>query len=623
MNKMYYGPKNTTSDDYRISPIPQINISRDINYANDIIIGYAYTITLNGVVSNYRDLRNNKNDTTDYNTGNGIKKVFQNIEILRKILTRNGSFLRLISESNKVLLEANGGTLRSLTFDESDNRWTNTTPFTAVIEFNELYILGETENGIHFSSITSNIIDINKYKIKDYSESWTFDLVDNEYNDLSYISAGVENNNSRIGINYNISATGKNYFNNDGKTKAAWNNAKDFVQERLYHQLTNLISGILFVTGDNNFLCEATKVLGNKNSNILVNNSEQIHYNDVTQGLLNEIKRYYKIYNENISCDTSESEGTFSCTYKGILKQKYLSATDFNNVSELIEFADTNKDGVLSDGELVDILETINQTTRNLDVIHTISKKINYNLNNTDNKIITININGNIKGLVEGKFLFGYGNFTLPKTGSLIIANSNNISYNSAENFLYAQIYDPNKNDLTTALKQYLDISTIFNETTLDCTNSVITPVSINLTKNHFDGTIDYSVEYNSTKIRTDTGVLSSSPDQYWVVFTTFDFEESTPVYADFITPNKHIVQFINTSRPKRLTINIEGRLASFRKCCQSFDIDTLIGGFGTAIETIPDFTSYILTGRQTNINPIEGSFTITENYIMRKGCFI
>ena len=619
MNKMYYGPKNTTNNAYRISPVPKVVIAREINYANDVIIGYTYILNLNGFVSSYRDLRNNDSESKSSDQSNNIAKILGNMEILKGILLANGSFLRLLDNNNSILLEANGGTLKSLSFDESDNHWTNFVPFSAQIEFNEVNILGESlTSAIDSTSITTNMVDINKYKLKTFTENWNFDInEDTYYNSVlnSDIGQQLQINNSSINIAYDLSATGKNYYNSDGTLKAAWTQAKDFVQERMYLQLKGLIGGIL---RDGKTVCEAEQTLGSTDYSTTDQNFNQIDYIRYNNralnkgGMLKDIQNYYKVYNETVTCATSESEGTFSLKYNSLLKH--------------------NKDG--------------NFNADN--VIHTVNKTINSTLNTVSDYNTTISVEGKIQGLLEGGLINSNGNFQLPRNGTLLIANSGSpTKFDNALTFLSSVISiddDDLKLNFKTALGiTYADLGITGNWSRKDpfttgtdptCSGDPtnITPVSFNLTKNYIDASISYSVEYSSN--RNGIGDKDS-----FITFTDYTIDEPVSILAEHVFPGstyynrdgRTVFQDIDTVTARKISINIKGRNKTLRKTWPC-EVDLLgYGGCNSVIEQFnipeftealfPDYDDFILTTKQINYDPRQGSYTASLSYTCTPGC--
>lgn len=592
MNKLYYGPKNTTSNEYRLSPVPKITINKNITYAGDTIIGYTYNININGYISTLRDLRSSSSEQKN-DTNSGIGTVFQNMDIVRSILMRNGGFLRLIDESNNTLIEAGGGTLKSLSFDESENQWTKYSPFKAEIEFNELSILGESNvNSIDVDSITSNIININTSKIKTYNESWNFDIAEDDYYNFVFkndLGQPLLINNNKINISYSLSATGKNYYNDDGTVKAAWLQAKDFVQDRLYKQVTALVGGILTITGD---ICSANKTLGSNSGTISTNQDpSQINYIGGQSGLLNTINSYYKVYNEGVTCETSESEGTFSVNYNSIIKHNKTGMFDSSNV------------------------------------IHTVTKDISYELNHSSAKVINVSVKGSIKGLIEGGLLTGEGNFELPQNGRFVITKNDDNQFGNAELFL-SNIIDVDNDDLTGDFKDALGITSAFDSSTIaNCVSADLIPSSFSLTKDYVNANIEYSVEYSSEKI-------GEGNKDYYAIFKEFSVDESNPIIAEKFIPGssfygregKTIHQDISTQTIRKITLTIEGRNYNYKSCCGNDLLALANDGFilpNNIENSLPDPDIYILASRQASFNPMQGSYTVNLNYICKQGYYI
>jgi hypothetical protein len=98
MTKAYYGPDGDFSDSYRLKPAPTISISTEFAYANDVIIGYTYSVSLQGYITNPEE------------TSKQIQNVVDGIENIRKILSRNGSNLQINDASGSDIIKCKGGT---------------------------------------------------------------------------------------------------------------------------------------------------------------------------------------------------------------------------------------------------------------------------------------------------------------------------------------------------------------------------------------------------------------------------------------------------------------------------------------------------------------------------------
>ena len=169
---VFYGPVAEIGDDlrsgvnasgvnqeYRLSPSPFINISTSINYANDNIVGYKYSVDIEGTVVASGDAPIE------------IAQTAKNISDHRKKMTTYGSYLFIYDNTNRtILLEGQNGLLQSLAYNESNNNWLKSVPYRATIEFQELIFGGETPDkcdsgDIGQDSLSKNLIDRHKYKI--------------------------------------------------------------------------------------------------------------------------------------------------------------------------------------------------------------------------------------------------------------------------------------------------------------------------------------------------------------------------------------------------------------------------------------------------------------------------
>lgn len=585
MTKAYYGPSGTLSDIYRLVPAPTISINTEINYANDVIIGYTYTVNISGYATAMRLLTENPTNAEDQIKS--IEKVVSHIDIIRTILSRNSSELHILDDDGNTMIKCKGGTLRSLEFPQSENNWTAYSQYSAQIEFNEVQILNESiscsSSFIDSSALSSNLVDINKYKIRNFSDSWSFTIDDGTYNLIKNNDVGNSLNieNMRIGVSYNISATGKNYYIDDQVTPA-WIHAKNFVQDRLYTVITNLIiSGVL----------NTSRIL--RQSGIeacsVQDTLNQIHKNN-TVGILSNLagagNSGYKVYNETISCETSESDGTFSANYSSILKKNTTASFAANNV------------------------------------IHTVSKSISTTYDSSAKKSVSISIQGNIEGLFEGGIIRTGGSFRLPNTGTLLIGSTLASKFVSAESFLPKIISgDDLKSEYKTALGITPEQLELQNN---DClANKTLFPSSFNLTKNYMDGTISYSAEYSSTRACVPSGDVASA---------SITVDNPVPILAEFNIPSGYageggvVIQDIGTKSPRKISVSIQGK--STRRCCINNDIESLLNAScsGVAIPSgiqLPDENLYILTQKNRQDNLMDGSYTMNLGYICSEGCDI
>jgi hypothetical protein len=599
--KMYYGP---IDNDHRLVPAPDMSIRLEYQYSNDTIIGYSYIINLTGNITGL-DLRDvayggNIPDNPQY----GIGAISDHIHKVRKILTQNGNILQVVNgDDNSIILKAKGGILRSLSFDESPNNWIHYAAFTASIEFHSVDFGSSTEScGTLFLDSTTHtpgtagIVDINKFKIKTFEDSWniSFNDVDSysmvKNNDLG---TNININNHSFNIQYTISATGKHFFDYDNESAGtstllpAWEQAKNFSQYRLYEQVTNLLNSVL----KNSYPSGCVSSDGQNSINIPGSSSS---------GLLSNLgDSNYKIYNETISCESSESDGTFSATYDAVV----MTTKGHNSWT--------------GDG-----------------VKHTVNKSINKAYEG-DAPITTININGTLEGMIEGGIIQSNVPLQLPSQGSFLIANSGAATKYANAKTVLDKIYSNSdysngigvggKRDLKPAFKNALGATLAELEASASVDDPVPNPphpTSFNLTHDYITGTINYSVEYSSNtacgKKYNEITVQTTMP---------------TKVIAVFNVPNSNAcptIQELGTYTAKTVSVTISGRDESETGQPTNINLVTELsnanpGCFAAGYLPIPlpsVGANYILTQKQYTKNPIDGTYTVNLSYICgTSGC--
>jgi hypothetical protein len=557
------GPTN------KISPSPQISISPEIYYANDSVIGYTYNITLNGYANSLR--KDLDAGSTDY----GLAPTVDHIGYLREVFNTNGGNLYIKSGSSELLV-AKGATIKQIEFKESDNRWVNYSPFTVNIEFNEVDFKGCDETAaiacssgifhqINNAKITSdNLIDIKNYKVKEFKDKWTFTIDDNIYDTFNNIS------NNIFKVNYNISAVGKNFYNNDTLVPA-WQQARLFVQDRLYKQVKSLINGHLQINPTNNTACSGEL------------NITQLYNTDTTipkqSGLFNNFNTIvdgsptYDIYNETITCSTSESDGSFSVTYEATVKKYNSSINPLANAA-----------------------------------IHTYIKDINITTN--DNIEASINVKGNIQGLVRGGFIYYNNDFVLPQNGTFITSvDSSETKYSNALNH-YNSIVG-SSTDLSDSTKNLLNIKK--SQLLIKGTDGYPTSSSFALDHNYHEGSISYTAIYTKSLVTA----LEKGFSNISIVR-----EDPVDMIQEFIVPGRSqgpIIQKLNMQTPRTVSVNIDGA-SNANKGCEIIDICNSIPYFSIANfeQLLSENNNWLKTKEDYTVNRLDGSYSISLEYIIR-----
>lgn len=562
----YVKSEDSLSEQNRLVPAPKITINPEYYYANNIVVGYTYNITVNGYAPSI-DFR-----TYDGTTEPGFKDVLESIQAVKNIFNNNGGTLLITNSSNTPVFRASGVIVRSLEFNESDNRWLNYAPYNIELEANEIEIsdcggivapvgCDVIPSGI---SISPEFIDLKKYRIKSFDDSWSFDLNENIYNGYEFDDASF--NNESFDISYTINATGKHYFV-DGKLLPAWEQAKNFCQYRLYNQVNNLINNVLPISSDDNG-CSGIANLNNIFSTGPTN---------LLSGLQNG---EYEIFNEIINCETSEADGSFSLAYNAVLKR-----TQSSNSS----FIDTN-------------------------TIHTFNLIKNINDDgNTKNTIITIQ--GDIQGLVEGGLIRSSGLLQLPENGQILLSNASGISkYDNALSGYNLIVHSSN-----TKLKDDFVSLLGINNAELGASGVCVDPSGIPNNRSHSanheynTGTISYTSVYDTSRATTGQATYSN---------ISISFQDSAPQIAEFIIPGRSggpIIQNIGCDTPKKITINIDGSLppGSGITCCPNFDTLLEDGcAYGINIPDIPGtgLANAVITENKQNY-ATDGSYSLTRSY--------
>jgi hypothetical protein len=551
-------PITFTYNNAIIDPSPQISIKSEIVYTNDSAIGYKYEITLNGIAI--------KKDNMTF--GDTISEI----NTIRSILSNNGSKL-LINNNNTTVVEAFGGVLLSLSFD-SENSFSRYSNYKAVLSFNELKILDDafscSSGPIPNTDFSSYLLDINKYKIKEFKDNWTFNLGEGilNFNDDTSLPK-LKIYNTQLEVSYEIAAEGLPYFGSDKAIVVPWQQAKSFVQDRLFKQIGDFHSKDILNLNEN-IACLASQKI------------DEIYDNGKNKSILGS-NFPYSVYNETIECSTSEANGSFSARYNAILKFD-------DDQSEFSDKAAT----------------------------HIFSKKINTNYEGTK-EIVSVSIEGTIQGLNTSKISTDliFGTFALPNNGKLLKSGNNLDKLNNAI-IVKDKIIEKTEDDLTSAFKSALEIIPLSNYFDApSCVDSGITPASFSLTTNHFLGTINYSAEYT-----IDRALAVTSSSGTVIYNTSIDVEKPKKVYAELpIVNGDYVIQDLQTTTSQKINISVNGRKKN-NNCGQPklTDIKTIIDEFTLPH---PNNTEFILTKKNISYNFPNSTFTIDVSYLCQSGCSI
>lgn len=567
----------------RLVPAPKLSISPEYYYANDVIIGYTYNITLDGYATSL--------DRTASVTGElGLKDTVKSIQHIQNIFNNNGGYL-VAQHSGTKLFDASGINVKSINFEQSDNNWVNYVPYTIQLEANEIR-LGDC-SGIYQPTIactgipsgvinSTNLIDMQKYRVRSFDDSWSFDVGDTIYN--SFESGNGDFHNEYFNISYTISSVGKHYFVGD-KLIPAWNQAKNFCQHRLYTQVSGLLNKLtlpISVTGEG---CSTLSSL----SNIFESNGDNIFYDSTTaSGLKNSD---YNIFNEKITCNTSESDGSFSLTYNAIIKN--ISGVNTYNDPYTIHTFSTTKE-VQDDGK---------------------------------SKNITVSIDGTIQGLVKGGLLSynsvnNSGLLQLPDNGQIFLSYPIPSGASAPDKYSHALLtYNKIVNTgvvqktFNSDFAQLLGISNKLVGVSGDCVTDTGVPPqsSFTSTHNYSDGVITYKVSYDTAK------ACAKSDGSYQSV--SISFSDSVPTIQEFVVPGRSggpIIQDILVNQPRKITLTVDGYMPNNACCSGTADLLEIACSQIPTFSGIPNGTSISNTILQQNrfSQSSDGSYSLTRAYI-------
>lgn len=607
-------------DGITIVPTPLININKEFIYANDNIIGYTYIINFTGFASSFNDKFNN--------TESNLQNTIVALKDIQNTFHRNGKRL-LLKCDNTIVIDAHGGQLRSFNIEETENKWYNYAKFSASIEFSNVFFGNEFNTEIATDSASGGNFASELISLKNYNDNWTFSIGEEDM--YSYYSRltpeGVLNSEdyTKINVQYNISANGKHFYDQNGQLIPGWQRAKNFVQKKLYNQIAIFrTNGPLGAAIFNNTNYTGADI-PNHESNTLdksLTSSVEASYSPVILPILhNTIGQQYKIYNETVSCTTSESEGTFTATYKCILKRYFGLLGNFPQ-----------------------------------DSVHTFSVSYDQTRDfQSHNRIISVN--GTVQGLVPTNILSSTtgGGFVTESAGQIFSLPNNGyflstLNAPDVSKYTYAlkdfityigkrSTYNVfSADDLSDNFKQVLAINyaSLFPETdpvalqncddgTARLSSILALPQSFSVDHNYAEGSVSYTAEYSTER--------SCAMERGFESFTVTE-NDSVPIYSEFTIPGREngpILQNLNTNKLKKITFDFQGTTKKGCIAGTPFSID-YSGTFNDVCNTdyyinLPEPVYCMINDTEAahpelipenyslSYNPIDGSYKLSKTY--------
>lgn len=599
--RVYYGPMSdpTSTDEYVLSPAPLFTINTDPIYVGDNIIGSIERITLTGYLTSINQAKEELG--TD-----GLPYITERIRALKELFSHNGYTL-LIQQDGRNIIKAVGSKVVSFNIDRTENNWVNYAEYTVELEFNNISYLGCNDEELSCNQFPFNqdakapynngLIDVGNYRVRSFTDTWSFDLGEEIYQNIGDTNTPYCLTNQYFTLTYTLQAEGYHHYTADGNLIPAWEQAKNFCQYRLYDQLNNGLinsdnAGILILrTQDNDGTCgpddQATV-------------DDLFKVNTLGFSLLGDIEKdnTYKPFNEMINTTVSESNGTFSLEYTVLIKR----------ISPLTVWEKNSK------------------------VLHTITRTKSVTNDNKEENV-SLSVEGNIKGLVEGGLILKPQAIKLQQQGQLLITADDEESVSRYQNAKDAldEIYtgDKHKEDFEVNFKDKMlgvNYESLGTDDEDGFTGAPGGPKlkTMNISHDFSGGSISYQASFDSKDVLYEQ-----------IYFTEFTITQQDPidVVAEIVVPGKAegtVVQLMNSTTPRTVSIAMNG----FMPPDYSGNFDYYAGVVCDSGDFIPHmslmFPSRILssdandidntqvgflTADSESLNPLDGSFTATRTY--------
>lgn len=560
------------SDSNRLSPAPTVSINPEIYYVNDTVIGYTYNVTVDGYCTSLES----SNELLEGN--------LDQVEFVRKIFNVNGGNLYVTDDNDTNIIVCKGATIRGVNFSESPNYALNYIPYSINIEFNEIDFPGCSNNPdipctsslFHLNqtsqNITSdNLVDIKKYKIRSFSDQWNFSIDNDIYKQYVNANNSVENNIFKV--TYQIDATGKNYYVDDTLVPA-WHQAREFVQDRLYTQVKGLLTGVQTLEpGDSRDGCNATRT-ANELYEVSRGSGLIGGFNTTVEAAAGLGAINTEVYDETISCNCSESDGTFSVTYSAIIKRGTAPYLNSDMATHTYTFT--------------------------------------HSYNRGDFKEATISVQGEVQGMIRGGYIWHNERFSLPQNGSFIFnVDGSGDRYNNARAYYYNRV--GGNTDINNGLKTLVGV----NATNLLVSGggTYISPQSFVLDHDYSGGKIGYNATYTTAQARAVANGFSN---------ISVTRKDSVEVIQEFVIPGRSqgpIIQRLGMYTPRTVSISIDAvfpRNSPVNQQCSigAASICSYFPGLPADIQNIINTDEnqaqgWICTSKRINSSLIDGSISI------------
>lgn len=201
---------------YNFSPVPLVRISHEHTKSGDgNRIGTIYKMTLTGTLVNLHP--------------GGLSSIMAAQDDLKNAMTDDGRRLRIQCDESDTL--ACYPRILAVNFDQSDNNWVYTCPYTIELEF-------DSQTDPDDSTTTDS--SYQPPYVSSVSEEWQLEFVEDKAKYSWTLDTGVDANPYQLRLTHTINATGKMHYGDTGLRKPAWQEARDYVISKAGYDATIL-----------------------------------------------------------------------------------------------------------------------------------------------------------------------------------------------------------------------------------------------------------------------------------------------------------------------------------------------------------------------------------------------
>lgn len=226
-------PTRVSYDSSRLIPAPLVQFAKSYETAGDgTKLGSKFTITINGIICADKG---SPNSSGTFHTSGGypadevitedsrLGAIFRKQEAIRELFSQDGLSLEFQSADGSPPIKCNP---RVIDIEFEEDIWFHRCDYTITLEADLMYVNGTALGEDEFANYISSA-----------GESWSISSTDDRLGDSRYPPT--------YQITHTVNATGKRFFDGTGLVKPAWQQARDWVINRLgFDETIALSSGI-------------------------------------------------------------------------------------------------------------------------------------------------------------------------------------------------------------------------------------------------------------------------------------------------------------------------------------------------------------------------------------------